>query len=49
MINRRTALDIIASARTVGASGLALAKQKNNLEAQKLCALFPRRRTFGLE
>jgi hypothetical protein len=29
MINRRTALGIIASASTIGASGVALAKEKS--------------------
>jgi hypothetical protein len=34
MINRRTALSIIASASTIGAYGVALAKQKYHLNDQ---------------
>ena len=36
MINRRTALGIIASATTIGASGVALAKQKHHLNGNAL-------------
>jgi len=36
MINRRTALGIIASASTIGASGVALAKQKQHLNGKAL-------------
>jgi hypothetical protein len=36
MINRRTALGIIASVSTIGASGVALAKEKHHLNGQAL-------------
>jgi hypothetical protein len=36
MINRRTALGLIASASTIGASGIALAKEKHHLNGQAL-------------
>ena len=36
MINRRIALGLIASASTVGASGVALAKEKHHLNGQAL-------------
>lgn len=36
MINRRTALGIIASATTIGASGVALAKQKHHFDGKAL-------------
>jgi hypothetical protein len=36
MINRRTALSMIASVSTIGASGVALAKEKHHLNGQAL-------------
>jgi hypothetical protein len=36
MINRRTALGIIASASTIGASGVTLAKEKHHLNGKAL-------------
>ncbi len=36
MINRRTALGIIASASTIGASGVALAKEKSHFDGKAL-------------
>jgi len=36
MINRRTALGMIASVSTIGASGVALAKEKHHLNGQAL-------------
>ena len=36
MINRRTALGLIASASTIGASGVALAKEKHHLNGHAL-------------
>jgi len=36
MINRRTALGLIASASTIGASGIALAKEKHHLNGHAL-------------